>query len=65
MNKQEISDLLYSELCSVYCYNCRGDSDVKTDSNGDDYCEDCHRKYMNWGISRTICDALANKILNN
>jgi len=65
MTKQEISDLLYSELCSVYCYNCRGKSEVEKDLNGDDYCEDCYRKYMNWGISRATCDALANKILNN
>lgn len=27
-------------------------------------CEDCHRKMNGWGISRSACDMLADKILN-
>lgn len=64
MTKQEISDLLYSELCYMYCNNCRCNSELSPEDINYG-CEDCYRKYNGWGISRATCDALANKILNN
>lgn len=51
---KQFTDYIENELSSVYCYNCKGnDNDVEQD-----FCDDCHRKYMNWEIS----DYTANKI---
>ena len=58
MTKEQISDLIYNWLDYMYCDNCRFDSEI----SGTDACEDCHRKYNGWGISRTTCDLLAEKI---
>ena len=48
-------DFLFNELSSVYCYNCRGNLD-------DDFCGDCHRKYMNWGIDEDTATSIVNEI---
>lgn len=57
--KEAISDLIYKTFDDIYCDNCR--------YAGDEYtycCEDCHRKAMNWGVARSVCDDLAEKILS-
>ena len=59
MTKEEISNLLYEQLNSVYCDNCRGDFN----DDGNDYCEYCHRKSMNQGISKGEADRLADVIM--
>ena len=59
MDRQKnISDLIYDMLDYMYCDNCRFNSE-KQDTSA---CDDCHRKYNGWGISRSTSDYLASKI---
>jgi hypothetical protein len=57
MTKQEVSDVIYNELCYMYCDNCRHNYEIE-----DDACDDCYRKYNGWGISRAKADYIANMI---
>ena len=50
-----ISRILEEELSYAYCDNCKHDT-------GDDECEDCHRKYQNWALSRESAVNIAEKI---
>lgn len=64
--KDKISELLYNELDYIYCDNCKFCSVSEEESNekyGYWGCEDCHRKYMGWEISKKFSDKLAEKIL--
>lgn len=45
-------DAICDEFSEVYCNNC----DHKSDDG--DYCEDCHRKYMNWAASRETVECV-------
>lgn len=57
--KEKISEMLYQNLGAVYCYSCEyGDGDFESDM-----CEGCHRKYMNWALSRKAADGLAEEIM--
>ena len=49
-----IAELIYDELSYAYCDNCRN----AIDGN----CDDCHRKYQNWGISKETAEFLERKI---
>lgn len=64
--EQEISDLLYKSLDYMYCDNCRFNFEISEEESEKEYgywgCEDCHRKYNGWKISRNTCDILAKKI---
>ena len=64
--QKQISDLLYDEIGYMYCDNCRFNYEVSEEEAIEIYgcwgCEDCHRKYNGWGISRAECDNLARKI---
>lgn len=65
MNKkiqQNISDIIYNELNYMYCDNCRCDSEIEKDSE-ESGCEDCHRKYNGWGISKSESNRIAKMIL--
>ena len=53
---EKIANFLYEELCGIYCNTCKNDLD-------DDLCGDCHRKYMNWAISRSTAEELAARIV--
>ncbi len=55
--KKQIINILLDELNSVYCYNCQH-YDTR-----EDMCEECHRKYMNWSLSTTVAEALAERII--
>lgn len=57
--KDKIAELLMMEFCSIYCWNCR-----YNDDDDDEYCncEDCHRKYMNWSISKHTADRISTNI---
>ena len=54
--KEKIIDILRDELSSVYCFNCENDLD-------EDLCGDCHRKYMNWKLSKSSAEEITDKIL--
>lgn len=54
--KKKITKLLMDELSSIYCYNCKNDLD-------EDLCGDCHRKYMNWRLSKSSAEEITDKIL--
>ncbi len=57
--KNEIIKLLTGQLDYAYCDNCKyGDYD----KYGDRYCDNCHRKYQNWGLSYSTANDLANII---
>lgn len=58
--KEAISDLIYKAFDNIYCDNCRYD-DM---DNFYYHCDDCHRKYVNWAVSRYDCDLLAERILS-
>lgn len=58
MSIEEISDILYDRLDYTYCDNCRSRLELE-----ETRCDECHRKYMGWQISREECDKLAKKIL--
>ena len=54
--KEEITEYLVKTLRSVYCDNCKHGLD-------DDFCDECHRKSMNWGLDESSAEAMAEKIL--
>ena len=51
--RDRIIDVLLEELCEVYCYSCDGE-----------YCENCNRKEIGWGISRRESERIADRILS-
>lgn len=53
-----ISNLIYNHFDNIYCDNCRYVNDAYI-------CAECHRKSMNWAVSREDCDALARRIVFN
>lgn len=59
-NKKTISNLIYETFDSIYCDNCRHDNVGGVYY----YCDDCHRKAMNWSVARSACDDLAERIIN-
>ena len=44
----------------MYCDNCRFGHELAEESES--ACENCHRKYNGWGISRITSDSIAEKI---
>lgn len=69
MNKTEkknaISTMIYESLNYMYCDNCRFNYEIKEEDceEGMYGCEDCHRKYNGWGISREEANRLAKQIM--
>lgn len=65
--KEKISNLIYETLRYMYCDNCRFNSEISEEESMKKYgywgCEDCHRKYNGWGISKNCCNILANEII--
>ena len=52
ISRQAAIDTMYDTFSYAYCDNCRNYGD-------EDACEECHRKYQNWAISKdTIIRAL-------
>lgn len=65
-NKQKaISQIIYDNLDYMYCDNCRFSKEIKEEDcdEGMYGCEDCHRKYNGWGISKKVANKLAKEIL--
>ena len=52
--------MIYDSLDYMYCDNCRYNSEI----NDENSCDDCHRKYNSWAISRSECNWLARAITN-
>lgn len=68
--EQKIAELIYNDLDYMYCDNCRFGFEISeedcTDESGISYgCEDCHRKYNGWGISKAASENLVRKIFDN
>jgi len=56
--KKKIVEVLVEKLQSVYCYNCFYEGSQER-------CADCHRKSMNWGLSKEGAEELADLILED
>ena len=54
---QKIIDILLKELSYAYGNNCGNNT-------GEELCENCHRKYQNWKLSRDAAEKIADKILD-
>lgn len=46
----KIADIIYDTLGYMYCDNCRN----AIDGN----CDECHRKYNNWGVSMETAELI-------
>lgn len=53
--EDKIAKILHEELCYAYCNTCAKGLD-------EDLCGDCHRKYMNWSLSKDAAQEIARKI---
>ena len=70
MDKKErinaIQIMIYESLDYMYCDNCRFNGEMTEDQcekeNINWGCEDCHRKYNGWGISKHEANRLAKQI---
>ena len=58
MNEQKIANLIYDYIDYMYCDNCR----YNYEQDGEDACEDCHRKNNGWGISMLVSQNIAREI---
>lgn len=58
MTENTISDLIYDALYQAGCDNCRFDIEMP----GYGACDECRRGGMSWGVSRELCDKLAEEI---
>ena len=52
-----IADTIYEKLSYMYCDNCRYNMNP-IDEYGTDHCEDCHRKYNGWGVSKDTAEMI-------
>lgn len=63
---KRISEIIYNHIDYMYCDNCRYHGEIDWDKQfeilGYRPCQDCHRKYNGWGISRSEADDIAEKI---
>lgn len=64
--EQVIANLIYDDLNYMYCDNCRFSVEISEEESIERFgywgCEDCHRKYNGWGISKSNAEYLAKKI---
>lgn len=64
--EQAIANLIYNDLDYMYCDNCRFNSEISEKESNEKFghwgCEDCHRKYNGWGISKSNAEYLAKEI---
>lgn len=59
-----ISNIIYNTLDYAYCDNCRFDSEQRANDEDERYfsCENCHRKYSSWEVSRAVANMIAKEI---
>ena len=60
---EKISEIIYNNLCYMYCDNCRYNTEINTSEDEYGACENCHRKYNGWAISKAESDSITNKII--
>jgi len=58
--KEKIINILINELYCCYCNNCEYNN---WDEYGYRYCDDCHRKYQNWKLSKDTAAQIAEQII--
>lgn len=70
--EKQIIDLLMDTLDYAYCDNCRYNDKKEIEKwhkenegkyDADSPCEDCHRKYQQWALSKKVAKDLTRKIL--
>lgn len=65
MTKEQkmISQIIQNTLDYAYCDNCRYNKEIRSKTEEDDNpCEDCHRKYNQWGVSKKVANSIAIEI---
>lgn len=62
--KNKIETILYDKLVNVYCNNCRYNNEIAIDDERWS-CDDCHRKNIEWGISKEKAKEISEEIINN
>lgn len=64
---EKIANIIYNELCYMYCDNCRLNIEIDEEEARAKYgywgCEDCHRKYNGWAISMCESENIAKEII--
>lgn len=58
--KEKIINILIDELCYCYCDNCEYNN---WDKYQDNECDECHRKYQNWKLSKDTAAQIAEQII--
>lgn len=58
----KIADTIYEELSYMYCDNCRYIDD-SIDEYDVDHCENCHRKYNGWAVSKEVAEQIERECL--
>lgn len=56
-NKDKIAEVIENSFAGIYCDTCYYDMDS-------DACECCHRKYMNWIVSKEYARIIADRIID-
>ena len=59
--REKITKILTDELCYCYCDNCEFGNWDKYQN--EECCDDCHRKYQNWRLSKDTAKELAKRII--
>lgn len=56
----KLIELLMNYLCYAYCDNCKyGDYDTY----GEEYCDNCYRKYSSWALGEQTATQIIDRIL--
>ena len=59
--EEKMVNILTDTLSYCYCDNCKyGDYE----KYGNNHCNDCHRKYVNWALSPETAEEIIEKIIN-
>ena len=65
MNKERIAEIIYEQLSYAYCDNCRYALEIPEDEDRFSPCDECYRKYNNWGISMAEAKRIVERIEND
>nr|DAL18230.1 MAG TPA_asm: TFIIB zinc-binding [Caudoviricetes sp.] len=62
-SQNDIANIIYNALDHMYCDNCRFSSEIKESDSDEWSCDECHRKYNEWGVSMQESNRIAKEIL--